>query len=122
MRSALHKLVAQEDINFLLTNRLPRRLTTRFVGWFSKIQNPVVRKTSIAAWKLFSDLDRSKPRRPVQVDHDVFIAAEPCARPIVQTRDHVLAVRPIVARSLIRGGPALSGKAPLHLVNCSAGC
>jgi phosphatidylserine decarboxylase len=64
MRSALHKLVAQEDLNFLLTNRLPRRLTTRFMGWFSKIENPVVRKTSIAAWKLFSDLDLSRPRRP----------------------------------------------------------
>ncbi len=84
MRSALHKLVAQEDINFLLTNRLPRRLTTRFVGWFSKIQNPVVRKTSIAAWKLFSDLDLSEAKETkFKSMHDVFIRElKPGARPI----------------------------------------
>ena len=86
MRSALHKLVAQEDINFLLTNRLPRRLTTRFMGWFSKIQNPVVRKTSIAAWKLFSDLDLSEAKATkFKSMHDVFIRElKPGARPIEQ--------------------------------------
>ena len=36
------KIVQQEDLNFLVTNRIPRRLATRFVGWFSKIQNPLV--------------------------------------------------------------------------------
>jgi phosphatidylserine decarboxylase len=83
MRSALHKLVAQEDINFLLTNRLPRRLTTRFMGWFSKIQNPVVRKTSIAAWKMFSDLDLSEAKSTkFRSMHDVFIRElKPGARP-----------------------------------------
>jgi len=84
MRSALHKIVAQEDLNFLLTNRLPRRLTTRFMGWFSKIENPVVRKTSIAAWKLFSDLDLSEAA-PTKFKsmHDVFTRAlKPGARPI----------------------------------------
>ena len=84
MRSALHKLVAQEDLNFLLTNRLPRRLTTRFMGWFSKIENPVVRKTSIAAWKLFSDLDLSEAETTkFRSMHDVFTRSlKPGARPI----------------------------------------
>ena len=59
MRSVLAKIVAQEDINFLLTNRLPRRLATRFVGWFSKIENPLICRASIASWKLFTDLDLS---------------------------------------------------------------
>jgi phosphatidylserine decarboxylase len=59
MRAALARITAQEDINFLLTNRLPRRLATRFVGWFSKIENPIVSRVSIAAWKLFADLDLS---------------------------------------------------------------
>jgi phosphatidylserine decarboxylase len=59
MRSVLASIVAQEDINFLLTNRLPRRLATRFVGWFSKIENPLVSRVSIAAWKMFADLDLS---------------------------------------------------------------
>jgi phosphatidylserine decarboxylase len=84
MRSALHKLVAQEDLNFLLTNRLPRRLTTRFMGWFSKIENPVVRRTSIAAWKLFSDLDLSEAADTnFRSMHDVFTRSlKPGARPI----------------------------------------
>ena len=84
MRSALHKLVSQEDINFLLTNRLPRRLSTRFMGWFSKIENPVVRKTSIAAWKLFSDLDLTEAAdTKFRSMHDVFTRSlKPGARPI----------------------------------------
>jgi phosphatidylserine decarboxylase len=59
MRSALSRIVAQEDINFLLANRLPRQLTTRLVGWFSKIENPLVCRASIAVWKMFADLDLS---------------------------------------------------------------
>ena len=57
MRSAISRLVANEDLNFLLTNRLPRRLATDFVGWFSKIENPLIARGSIALWKLFSDVD-----------------------------------------------------------------
>lgn len=89
MRSALHKLVAQEKLNFLLTNRLPRRLTTRFMGWFSKIENPVVRKTSIAAWKLFSDLDLSEAKATkFKSMHDVFVRElKPGARPVDQDPD-----------------------------------
>ena len=84
MRSALHRLVAQEDLNFLLTNRLPRRLTTRFMGWFSRIENPVVRKTSIAAWKLFTDLDLSEAANTkFRSMHDVFTRQlNPGARPV----------------------------------------
>jgi phosphatidylserine decarboxylase len=43
----------QEDLNFLLTNRVPRRTLTRFMGWFSEIEQPLVRDLSIAAWKFF---------------------------------------------------------------------
>ena len=38
-----YRLVMQEDLNFLLTNRIPRQLLTRFIGWFSKIEQPLVR-------------------------------------------------------------------------------
>jgi len=57
MRSTIARLVANEDLNFLLTNRLPRRLATDFVGWFSKIEQPLVARASIALWRLFSDVD-----------------------------------------------------------------
>ncbi|MDP2334657.1 MAG: archaetidylserine decarboxylase [Reyranella sp.] len=59
IRSELAKILQHEDINFLLTNRIPRRLATRFFGWFSQIENPWVARASIAVWRLFADLDLS---------------------------------------------------------------
>ena len=57
IRSELARIVQQEDINFLLTNRIPRRFATRFLGWFSRIENPYVARASIALWRLFANLD-----------------------------------------------------------------
>jgi len=57
LRKQLHNLLANEDLNFLLTNRLPRRWLTQMLGRFSKIENPLVARASIAVWKFFSDLD-----------------------------------------------------------------
>ena len=51
------RLLLQEDLNFLLTNREPRFALTRFMGWFSKIRNPWVCRASIAVWRLFTELD-----------------------------------------------------------------
>src|SRR6516165_6093958 len=64
LRAQILRLLAQEDLNFLLTNRIPRRLLTRFMGWFSKIEQPVVRDISIALWRFFSDLDLSEAKEP----------------------------------------------------------
>jgi phosphatidylserine decarboxylase len=73
IRSAISKVCQQEDINFLLTNRIPRRLVTRFMGWFSQIEQPFVRELSIATWRLFSDLDLSEARkRRFSSMHDCF--------------------------------------------------
>jgi phosphatidylserine decarboxylase len=63
VRSLISALTQQEDINFLLTNRVPRAALTRFMGWFSKIEQPVIRDLSIACWRLFSDLDLSEARK-----------------------------------------------------------
>jgi phosphatidylserine decarboxylase len=63
LRSELLKILHQEDINFLLTNRIPRRLATKAIGWFSRIENPVVARMAIAVWRLFADLDLSDARR-----------------------------------------------------------
>jgi phosphatidylserine decarboxylase len=49
----------QEDLNFLLTNRIPRITLTRFMGWWSQIRHPWVVKLSMSVWRLFSDLDLS---------------------------------------------------------------
>src|SRR5499433_4037970 len=73
MRTTLTKVFLQEDINFLLTNRIPRRLLTRFMGWFSQIEQPLIRELSIATWRLFSDLDLSEARKTrFRSMHDCF--------------------------------------------------
>jgi len=91
VRQAIARLVANEDLNFLLTNRLPRRLATNFVGWFSKIENPIVAKSSIALWKLFSDVDladAAETKFPSM--HACFIRTlKPGARPAAAEADVV---------------------------------
>jgi len=73
MRSLIASLTAQEDLNFLLTNRIPRAAVTRFIGWFSKIEQPLIRDLSIACWRLFSDLDLSEARKTdFKSLHDCF--------------------------------------------------
>lgn len=49
----------REDLSFLLTNRIPRRWATLLMGWFSNVEQPLVRSASIALWRLLSDLDLS---------------------------------------------------------------
>jgi phosphatidylserine decarboxylase len=74
LRSLLANVSQQEDLNFLLTNRIPRRLATQFMGWFSKIEQPLVRDLSIGVWRLFSDLDLSEAKRShFKSMHDCFI-------------------------------------------------
>jgi phosphatidylserine decarboxylase len=72
-RAAINTLLQQEGLNFLLTNRIPRQLLTRFMGWFSQIEQPLVRDFSIAVWKFFSDLDLSEARETqFKSMHDCF--------------------------------------------------
>ncbi len=59
IRRQFKKMMLQEDLNFLLTNRIPRITLTRFMGWWSKIRNPWLVKVSMAVWRLFTDLDLS---------------------------------------------------------------
>lgn len=73
VKALISALTEQEDLNFLLTNRIPRAALTRFMGWFSKIENPIVRDPSIACWRLFSDLDLSEARKTHFTSlHDCF--------------------------------------------------
>ncbi len=78
------RIFEQEDINFLFTNRIPRRLATRFIGWFSRIEQPLVRDLSIAVWRLFSDLDLAEAKQTrFRSLHDCFIRElKDGARPI----------------------------------------
>ena len=60
IRQAIASLVANENLNFLLTNRLPRHAVTRFMGWYSRIDSPLLTRLSIAVWRLFTELDLSE--------------------------------------------------------------
>jgi phosphatidylserine decarboxylase len=63
VRTLISRVAGQENLNFLLTNRIPRRWLTLFVGRLSRLRNPLVRETCIAIWKLFSDLDLTEARK-----------------------------------------------------------
>lgn len=91
MKNFIHRITAQEDLNFLLTNRIPRMTLTRFMGWWSQIKNPWVRDASIAVWKLFSDLDLSDAKKThFESMHDCFTRElKPGARTI-DSREHIL--------------------------------
>jgi len=84
MKQLIQRITTQEDLNFLLTNRIPRITLTRFMGWWSQIKNPFIRDISIGIWKLFSDLDLSEAAK-TKFDsmHDCFIRElKPGARTI----------------------------------------
>ena len=71
--SLIRRLALNEDLNFLLSNRIPRHAATRFFGWFSRIEQPLVRRLSLAAWRLFTDIDLSDARRhDFRSLHDCF--------------------------------------------------
>ena len=94
LRQHIHQWLGQEDLNFLLTNRLPRRWLTQCMGRFSKIETPWVRDASIAIWKYFSDLDlREAKKTHFTSMHDCF------------TRELKPGVRPVDADPAVMASP-----------------
>jgi phosphatidylserine decarboxylase len=75
MSTLIRHLSQQEQINFLLTNRIPRHLLTRFMGWYSKLHSPALTRFSIALWKQFaSDLDLAEAQQQkFNCLHECFI-------------------------------------------------
>jgi phosphatidylserine decarboxylase len=86
MKKTIQSILSQEDLNFLLTNRIPRNTLTRFIGWFSQIENPVIASISIQVWKFFSALDLSEAKsQHFKSMHACFTRElKPNARPINQ--------------------------------------
>jgi phosphatidylserine decarboxylase len=83
-RSLIDRLVQHEDVNFLLTNRIPRRWLTLSVGFLSRIENRWFCAACIAVWRLFSDLDLTEAR------HKRFNSLRECF-----TRELMPGARPI---------------------------
>lgn len=96
LRAGLRRLGQDDTLNYIATNHLlPRQLLTRGFGWFSQIEQPLIRDLSLATWRMFTDLDLSDANtqefaslhacfirelapgaRPV--DPDPSIASSPC--------------------------------------------
>ncbi len=91
-KSFIARLVANEDLNFLFSNRIPRRQLTRFMGWWSRIEQPWVCSASIAIWRLFSDLDLSEAKTArFKSLHDCFTRElKDGARRIDQRPNHLV--------------------------------
>jgi phosphatidylserine decarboxylase len=89
LQSRIRRVLEQEDINFLLTNRIPRRLLTQFMGWFSQIEQPLVRDISIGLWRFFSNLDlRDARNTQFRSMHDCFTRQlKDGARPVDRSTD-----------------------------------
>jgi phosphatidylserine decarboxylase len=114
VRSLLQALVRNEPLNFALTNRIPRATLTRFMGWFSQIEQPFVRDASMAAWRLFADLDLSDARRTsFRSLHDCFTRElMEGARPVDASGDVVVSPCDAIvgACGAVDGGMALQAK------------
>ena len=61
-RSLIDRIVQQDDVNFLLTNRIPRRWLTLAMGRLSRVENRWLCAACIGLWRLFSDLDLSEAK------------------------------------------------------------
>jgi phosphatidylserine decarboxylase len=80
----LRKILASEDINFLLTNRIPRQSLTHLMGKLSQIKSPILTKIALKFWSWFDKLDMSDATSDsYQSIHDFFVRElKPGARPI----------------------------------------
>ncbi|HEX6739473.1 MAG TPA: archaetidylserine decarboxylase [Vicinamibacteria bacterium] len=75
MSSLLARVLASDRLNFVLTNRVPRRSLTRLMGWYSRIESPLLCRASLAVWRrLAPDLDLSEARETRFASlHDCFV-------------------------------------------------
>jgi phosphatidylserine decarboxylase len=113
----LARVLLQEDLNFLVTNRIPRRLATRAMASFSRIRSRRLTRMSLRVWQLFADdlrLDEAERAefdsvhdcftrrlkagaRPIETDPDVIVS--PCDA-IVGAHGPIAGTRLIQAKGL----------------------
>ena len=91
----LARLGAQEDLNFLLTNRIPRIAATRLMGRIARIESPAFTRLALRLWQLFTPLDLSEARKPR------FTSIKDCF-----TRELKDGARPFDARPEILASPS----------------
>ena len=84
MRKLFAWIGANENLNFLLTNRIPRQTLTVLFGRLSQIRHPLFSRLSIALWKRMADLHLEEAAQTKFASvHECFIRElKPGARPI----------------------------------------
>ncbi len=93
MMKPIASLTRNAQLNFLLTNRIPRRLATQFMGWLSGIESPRLTRLLIRIWRVFADeLDLSESRQQEFSSLRECFTRElrPGARPIDERVDTVV--------------------------------
>lgn len=114
-------LLLQEDLNFLLTNRVPRHALTHFMGWYSRLRSPALVRFSLAIWRLFTELDLGEAKKTrFETLHEVFTRELKDGARTVDERAEVL-TSPcdaiVGASGTVRQGQVLQAKGmpyPLH--------
>lgn len=83
-----------DQLNFLLTNRIPRLALTRFMGWLSKVEHPLVAQPALALWRAVAELrlQEAKKTRFTSI-HDCF------------TRELKAGARPVVVDPAVLASP-----------------
>jgi phosphatidylserine decarboxylase len=89
VKALVRATVGRDGVNYLVTNHIPRRLATRVMGWFSRVEQPAVAQLSLAIWRAAAGdalrLDEAD-RTDFRSIHDCFTRAlKPGARPIDAT-------------------------------------
>lgn len=120
-RSLLQRLQNQEQLNFWLTNRIPRNLLTRWMGEFSRIESRWLTALAIRVWRWFADdlrLDESATREFSSLHACFTRKLKPGARPI--DPDPECLVSPcdavIGAHGTIEDGQLLQAKGMLYRI------
>ncbi|MEZ5570936.1 MAG: archaetidylserine decarboxylase [Halioglobus sp.] len=98
MANLIHSLSQQEQLNFLLTNRIPRRFVTQLMGRLSNIESPLLTRAMIRIWRMFAD--------DLNLD-------EACKREFNSLQD-------CFTRELREGARAIDGRADVVISPCDA--
>lgn len=87
--AGFRRVASIQSVNFWLTNRIPRVLLTRFMGWYSVRESVHLTRFSIAVWRLFSDLDLSEsPAVKYRTLREVFTRSLLPGRRPIDTETH----------------------------------
>lgn len=91
-RTLFDAIAANDRLNFLLTNRLPRRALSRLMGRLSAIEHPLVSRPALAAFRFFCapDLTEARATRFASL-RDCFVRELAPGRRQVDMRADILA-------------------------------